>query len=74
MDFSRVRLWALNGWNKFYRQTLLFSSLPTPEMNSLFNGHCSNILCVASTVYHCSAVADAAFLDTNTLCWEGEGY
>ena len=30
--------------SKYYRQTLLFSSFVSPEMNSLFNRHCYNIL------------------------------
>ncbi|KAL9954193.1 hypothetical protein ACROYT_G041696 [Oculina patagonica] len=27
VDFSRVRMWCLNGWSKYYRQTLIFSSI-----------------------------------------------
>ncbi|XP_077998956.1 U3 small nucleolar RNA-associated protein 25 homolog [Glandiceps talaboti] len=42
VDFSRVHAWAINGWSRFYRQTLSFSSVVTPEMNSLFNKHCHN--------------------------------
>jgi len=42
VDFSRVRMWCLNGWSKYYRQTLIFSSFVSPEMNSLFNRHCYN--------------------------------
>uniref|UniRef100_X1YWV6 U3 small nucleolar RNA-associated protein 25 homolog n=1 Tax=Capitella teleta TaxID=283909 RepID=X1YWV6_CAPTE len=47
VNFSRVRMWTLNGWyvSKFYRQTLMFSSLVSPEINSIFSKHCSNILC-----------------------------
>ena len=30
--------------SKYYRQTLIFSSFVSPEMNSLFNRHCFNIL------------------------------
>lgn len=41
-DFSRVRSWCLNGWSKFYRQTLLFSSHDLPEFRSLFNNRCQN--------------------------------
>lgn len=41
-DFSRVRSWSLNGWSKFYRQTLLFSSYDLPEFRSLFNNRCRN--------------------------------
>ncbi|KAL5283485.1 DIEXF family protein [Megaselia abdita] len=40
-DFSRVRPWCLNGFSKFYRQTLMFASHELPEFRSLFN-KCSN--------------------------------
>ncbi|XP_055322541.1 U3 small nucleolar RNA-associated protein 25 homolog [Sitodiplosis mosellana] len=41
-DFSRVRPWCLNGWSRFYRQTLLFASHELAEFRSLFNTRCSN--------------------------------
>ncbi|XP_057651506.1 U3 small nucleolar RNA-associated protein 25 homolog [Diorhabda carinulata] len=41
-DFSRVRLWSLNGWAKYYRQTLIFSSNNLPEINAIFNKKCHN--------------------------------
>lgn len=41
-DFSRVRTWSLNGWAKYYRQTLIFSSIVIPEINSIFNKKCNN--------------------------------
>lgn len=41
-DFSRVRSWCLNGWTRFYRQTLLFVSHELPEFRSLFNTRCTN--------------------------------
>ncbi|CAG9860457.1 unnamed protein product [Phyllotreta striolata] len=41
-DFSRVRTWSLNGWSKYYRQTLLFSSVNFPEINAIFNKKCQN--------------------------------
>lgn len=41
-DFSRVRTWSLNGWGKYYRQTLIFSSLMLPEINAIFNKKCYN--------------------------------
>lgn len=41
-DFSRVRNWSLNGWSKYYRQTLIFSSFPLPEINAIFNKKCFN--------------------------------
>nr|XP_033792949.1 digestive organ expansion factor homolog isoform X2 [Geotrypetes seraphini] len=42
VDFSRVRMWSLSNWSKYYRQTLLFSSLQDPQINSIFNKHCFN--------------------------------
>ncbi|KAG8584310.1 hypothetical protein GDO81_008771 [Engystomops pustulosus] len=42
VDFSRVRMWCLTNWSKYYRQTLLFSSLQDPQINSIFNKHCFN--------------------------------
>ncbi|KAJ8925388.1 hypothetical protein NQ315_009220 [Exocentrus adspersus] len=41
-DFSRVRTWCLNGWAKYYRQTLIFSSLVAAEINAIFNRKCLN--------------------------------
>ncbi|XP_063233834.1 U3 small nucleolar RNA-associated protein 25 homolog isoform X2 [Bacillus rossius redtenbacheri] len=41
-DFSRVRSWAVNGWGRYYRQTLLFSALRLPEFSALFNRRCHN--------------------------------
>ncbi|XP_031555549.1 digestive organ expansion factor homolog isoform X2 [Actinia tenebrosa] len=42
VDFSRVRNWCLNGWSKYYRQTLFFGSFFFPELNSLLNKQCHN--------------------------------
>ncbi|KFV64374.1 Digestive organ expansion factor, partial [Dryobates pubescens] len=42
VDFSRVRMPNLNNWSKYYRQTLLFSALQHPQINSIFNKHCFN--------------------------------
>lgn len=41
-DFSRVRSWAVNGWTKYYRQTLIFSSVALPEIKSIVNKKCYN--------------------------------
>lgn len=41
-DFSRVRNWCVNGWSRFYRQTLLLSSHDLPEFRSIFNSKCAN--------------------------------
>lgn len=42
-DFSRVRPWYLDGHAKYLRQTLIFSAFITPELNSLFSQHCTNV-------------------------------
>ena len=44
VDFSRVRMWNINGWSKFYRQTLVFSGFESPEINSIFSSKCRSIL------------------------------
>ncbi|XP_069897674.1 U3 small nucleolar RNA-associated protein 25 homolog isoform X1 [Dipodomys merriami] len=43
VDFSRVRMWSLNNWSKYYRQTLLFGALQDAQVNSLFSMHCINL-------------------------------
>ncbi|CAG5125114.1 unnamed protein product, partial [Candidula unifasciata] len=42
VDFSRVRMWSINGLSKHYRQTLIFSSVVLPEIVTIFNKHCHN--------------------------------
>ncbi|KAM3594361.1 uncharacterized protein V6R79_006375 [Siganus canaliculatus] len=42
VDFSRVRMWNLNNWAKHYRQTLVFSSIQDPQINSILSKHCAN--------------------------------
>ncbi|XP_073904514.1 U3 small nucleolar RNA-associated protein 25 homolog isoform X3 [Castor canadensis] len=43
VDFSRVRMWSLNNWSKYYRQTLLFGALQDAQINSVFNKYCINL-------------------------------
>ncbi|XP_007890663.1 U3 small nucleolar RNA-associated protein 25 homolog [Callorhinchus milii] len=42
VDFSRVRMWCLNNWSKYYRQTLIFSAVQDPQINAIHNKHCFN--------------------------------
>ena len=42
VDFSRVRSWLLDGHSRFYRQTLVFSRIPAPPINSIANKYCQN--------------------------------
>lgn len=41
-DFSKVREWCLNGWGKFYRQSIILSELGNPDISSFFNRYCVN--------------------------------
>ncbi|XP_014262398.1 digestive organ expansion factor homolog [Cimex lectularius] len=41
-DLARVRMWALNGWSKYYMQSIIFSSNPLPVINALYNIRCNN--------------------------------
>eukprot|EP00887_Chlorella_sp_A99_P004809 scaffold4.g4809.t1 len=41
-DIMRVRPWALSGWGRLYRQTVLLSSFASPEMNALLGRACTN--------------------------------
>lgn len=42
VDFSRVRMWSLNNWSRYFRQTLVFGALEDPQINSLFSKFCVN--------------------------------
>jgi len=44
VDYSRVRLWSLDGQAKFYRQTVLLSGIPAPEINNIWNKSCVNYM------------------------------
>jgi U3 small nucleolar RNA-associated protein 25 len=41
-DFARVQDYYLNGWGKFYRQTVLISRYMNADLNTLFNRQCVN--------------------------------
>ncbi|XP_059994889.1 LOW QUALITY PROTEIN: U3 small nucleolar RNA-associated protein 25 homolog [Lagenorhynchus albirostris] len=40
VDFSRVRMWSLNNWSKYYRQTLLSGAPQDAQINSVFIKYC----------------------------------
>ncbi|XP_072436821.1 U3 small nucleolar RNA-associated protein 25 homolog isoform X2 [Chiloscyllium punctatum] len=42
VNFSRVRMWSLNNWSKYYRQTLIFSAFQDPQINAIHSKHCFN--------------------------------
>ncbi|XP_049337557.1 U3 small nucleolar RNA-associated protein 25 homolog isoform X2 [Astyanax mexicanus] len=42
VDFSRVRMRNLNNWAQYYRQTLIFSAIPEPQINNILTKHCHN--------------------------------
>ena len=41
-DFSRIRLWSLNGWARFYRQLIVISSFTSPLFLNLFHRYSTN--------------------------------
>lgn len=41
-NFARVRSWTLNGWSHYYRQTLVFTAYPLPQISALVNRKCRN--------------------------------
>jgi len=44
VDYSRVRLWSLDGHSQFYRQTIILSEVPAPEISNLWNRSCVNYM------------------------------
>ncbi|XP_051504471.1 U3 small nucleolar RNA-associated protein 25 homolog [Myxocyprinus asiaticus] len=42
VDFSRVRMWNLNNWAAYYRQTLVFSAVQEPQITNILSKHCHN--------------------------------
>lgn len=57
-DFSRVKPWYLDGKAAHLRQSLLFSSLDTPEIRALFNRSCSNRAGKLRAIRHLEGVLD----------------
>ncbi|XVE71860.1 hypothetical protein DITRI_Ditri10aG0185700 [Diplodiscus trichospermus] len=41
-NVMRIRHWYLDGFARFYRQTIILGYYLTPDMNALFNHHCLN--------------------------------
>ncbi|XP_030930139.1 U3 small nucleolar RNA-associated protein 25 isoform X2 [Quercus lobata] len=41
-DVMRIRPWCLDGYAKFYRQSIILGYYSNPDINALFNRHCSN--------------------------------
>ncbi|XP_048134346.1 U3 small nucleolar RNA-associated protein 25-like isoform X2 [Rhodamnia argentea] len=42
MDVMRMRQWYLDGYARFYRQSIVLGYFLNPDMNALFNQHCLN--------------------------------
>ncbi|RLU16704.1 hypothetical protein DMN91_010772 [Ooceraea biroi] len=42
IEYPRLRGWCVNGWSKYYRQTLIFSSIELPHINATFTRRCFN--------------------------------
>ncbi|GKV00418.1 hypothetical protein SLEP1_g13106 [Rubroshorea leprosula] len=41
-NIMRIRQWYLDGYARFYRQSIILGYYLNPDMNALFNHHCSN--------------------------------
>lgn len=41
-DIQRIRHWYLNRHARFFRQTIILGYYSNPDINALFNHHCSN--------------------------------
>ncbi|XWS70966.1 hypothetical protein CRYUN_Cryun03dG0096200 [Craigia yunnanensis] len=41
-NVMRIRQWYLDGFARFYRQTIILGYYLNPDMNALFNRHCLN--------------------------------
>ncbi|XP_062077358.1 protein NUCLEOLAR FACTOR 1 isoform X2 [Humulus lupulus] len=41
-DVMRIRQWYLDGYARFYRQTIMLSSYLNPDINAMFNHQCLN--------------------------------
>ena len=52
-DFSRVRSWCVNGWTKYYRQSLIFTGVNLPEIHAIFNKKCFNYAGKIKTANSC---------------------
>lgn len=71
VDFSRVRMWNLNNWARHYRQTLVFSSIQDPQINSILSKHCANY---RGQVLHCARdLTDELMLTKLAIAFSGEG-
>lgn len=42
MDVSRIRLYHLEDWSKYYRQLIMFTSISVPLVHSFFQAHSLN--------------------------------
>ncbi|KAF6036837.1 DIEXF [Bugula neritina] len=48
-DYSRVRMWTLDGHAKHYRQTIVQSCVHCPEVAAIFTKHCASKLLLSLT-------------------------
>ncbi|XP_033110484.1 digestive organ expansion factor homolog isoform X2 [Anneissia japonica] len=80
VDFSRVRMWTLNGWSSYYRQTLVFNEVNVPEINALFNKKCFNFSGgvavvnrqIMASICHVTTQLPQVFHKLNCSCYPNE--
>jgi len=64
VDYSRVRLWCLDGHSQYYRQTVLLSSVPAPEISSIWNRSCLNYMGKVKVMNEMPGSMDRVVCDT----------
>lgn len=64
-DMFRIRMWALDGFYKFYRQLIVFSSISAPLIHGLFQKHSSNY---EGSIFWKEKISRPAIMDTLTEC------
>lgn len=64
VDYSRVRLWSLDGHSQFYRQTIILSEVAAPEISNLWNRSCVNYMGKVKVMNEMAGSMDRVVCDT----------
>ena len=67
VDYGRIRLWCLDGHSAQYRQNIIISSVPSPEVNSVWNRNCRNYMgkvrVVSESLGHLSSIVSGTSME-----------
>ncbi|PRQ37230.1 putative digestive organ expansion factor, predicted [Rosa chinensis] len=72
-DIMRIRPWYLDGHASFYRQTILLSYYSNPDINNLFNKHCTNYRGKVKLVHEYKGVLPKVVLQVRQIFQRFEG-